>query len=60
MNRAVFCVICGLGMMAATLNATATAAPPLPRDVLEGEVVYHIFQRTPLRPWQTALYRLAR
>lgn len=45
MNRVVFAVFCSLGMMVASVQSPAAAAPP-PHDVLEGEVVYHIFQRS--------------
>jgi glycosidase len=46
MNRAVYSILCSLAVMAATASPPAAAAPPPPRDVLEGEVVYHIFQRS--------------
>lgn len=43
MKRAAAALACMLALLAAT---PAAAAPPPARDVLEGEVVYHIFQRS--------------
>lgn len=45
MNRAQIALAAAIALLTAP-SLPATAQPPAPRDVLEGEVVYHIFQRS--------------